>query len=59
MKTAGNQRRPAHAIQPPPVPAKETVRGGRASSRSRDIREDHGTRKIKTASNPRTLPHRP
>ena len=57
MKKPQNRPRPAHAIQPEPAAAKPAAKRGTAASQSRDIREDHGTREMKTATNPQTLPH--
>jgi hypothetical protein len=60
MKKPHNRPRPAHAIQPKPAEPeapKSAAERGSAASQSRDLREDHGTRQMKTASNPRTLPH--
>ena len=60
MKKPHNVPRPPHALQPkavePTIPAKPKKRDN-VFSQSKDIREDHGTRQMKTASNPRTLPH--
>lgn len=52
--------RPAHAIPAAPVPAKaKRVKPDHNFAQSNDRREDRGARQIKTALNPRTLPHGP
>ena len=56
MKKPHNVPRPPHAIQPKPIEAAASVKPKKGSE-SKDIREDHGTRQMKTASNPRTFPH--
>ncbi len=57
MKKPHNVPRPPHALQPKPVEAAVPAKPKKKGSQSKDIREDHGTRQMKTASNPRTLPH--
>ena len=42
-------------IRKDPVPVVKPAKKVRASSLSRDTREDRGTRQAKTASNPQTL----
>ena len=57
MKKPHNVPRPPHALQPKPVAAAVPAKPKKKGSQSKDIREDHGTRQMKTANNPRTLPH--
>jgi hypothetical protein len=60
MKRKASARRTAFPLQtalgyttPPPTAAKPP----KVASQSKDIREDRGTRQMKTSHNPQTLPH--
>jgi hypothetical protein len=46
-----------HRLRPQPSPAAKPQKMDKIFSKSRDTREDRGTREMKTTSNPQTLFH--
>ena len=49
--------RPAHPIVSAAIVAPKAGKAVKASTQSRDLREDRGARQMKTVHNPQSLPH--